>query len=208
MFIDENLTWKYHIDYIASKISRAVGIISRLRHSVPLNTLIQIYRSLIFPYTYYGIAAWGQAALVYLKKVFILQKRAFRLMFFAGNRYHVIPLFVSANVLPLNMLYFETICSLMHDISTNSAPQNICDLFTCSSDVHTYNTRFSDASNFYVNKSRLRIQLNSLSIFGAKLWNCLKPELRKLRKNLSIIKFINFCLRYLVMRMIMLMSLP
>ena len=149
---------------------------------VPLNTLIQIYRSLIFSYTYYGIAAWGQAAQAHLRKVFILQKRALRLMFFADNRSHAIPLFVSANVLPLNMLYFETVCSLMHDISTDSAPQNICDLFTCSSDVHTYNTRFSDAGNLYVNKSRLRIQLNSFSIFGAKLWNCLKPELHKLRK--------------------------
>ena len=25
-------------------------------------------------------------------------------------------------------------------------------------------------------------RLNSFSIFGAKLWNCLKPDLRKLRK--------------------------
>ena len=103
-------------------------------------------------------------------------------MFFAGNRSHAIPLFASANVVPLNMLYFETICSLMHDISTNSAPQNICDLFTCSSDLHTYNTRFSEAGNIYINKSRLTIQLNSFSIFGAKLSNCLKPDLRKLRK--------------------------
>ena len=110
----------------------------------------------------------------------MLQKRALWLMFFAGNRSHAIPLFVSANVLPLNMLYFETVRSLMHDISTNSAPQNICDLFTCSSEVHTYNTRFPDAGNFYVHKSRLRIQLNLFFIFGAKLWNCLKPELRKL----------------------------
>ena len=102
-----------------------------------------------------------------MKKVFILQKRALRLMVFAGNRSHAICLFVSANVLPLNMLYFETVCSLMHDISTNSAPQNICGVFTCSSDVNTYNTTFSDAGNFYVNKSRLRIQLNSFSIFGA-----------------------------------------
>ena len=78
------------------------------------------------------------------------------------------------NALPLNMLYFETVCSLMHDISTNSTPQNICDLFTCSSDLHAHITRFSDAGNLYINKSRLRIQLNSFSIFGAKLWNCLK----------------------------------
>ena len=96
-------------------------------------------------------------------------------MFFAGNRSHAIPLFVSANVLTLNMLYFETVCSLVHDISTISAPQNICDLFTCSSDLHTHNTRFSDAGNLYINKTKL-------SIFGAKLWNCLKPDLRKLRK--------------------------
>ena len=85
MLINKNLTWQYHIDYIASKISGVVGIISRLRHSVPLNTLIQDYHSLIFPYTPYGIAAWGQAAQVYLRKVFILQKRALRLMFFAGT---------------------------------------------------------------------------------------------------------------------------
>ena len=102
-------------------------------------------------------------------------------MFFAGNRFHAIPLFVSAHVLPLNMLYFETI-SLMHDISPDSVRKIICELSTGSSDVHSHNTRFSDAGNLYVNKSRLSIRLNSFSIFGAKLWNCLKPELRKLRK--------------------------
>ena len=51
--MDKNMTWKYHIDYIASKISRVVVIIARLRHSAPLNTLIQIYLSLSFAYTYY-----------------------------------------------------------------------------------------------------------------------------------------------------------
>ena len=80
------------------------------------------------------------------------------------------------------MSRFETVCSLVHDTSTNSVPQNICDLFTRASDVHSYNTRFSDVGNLYVNKSRLTIRLNSLSVFGAKLWNCLKPDLRKLRK--------------------------
>ena len=90
-------------------------------------------------------------------------------MFFAGNRSHAIPLFVSTNVLSLNMLYFEAVCSLLHNISSNSAPQNNCDLFTSSSDFHSCNTRFSDVGNLYVNKSRLSIRLNSLSIFGPKL---------------------------------------
>lgn len=97
------------------KISRIVRIIAWLRYSVPLNTLIQIYCSLNFPHTYYGIAAWGQAAQVYLRKIFISQKRALRLMFFAASRSHAIPLFVSLNVLPLNMLHFEAIISLIEN---------------------------------------------------------------------------------------------
>ena len=48
--------------------------------------------------------------------------------------------------------------------------------------VHSYNARFSDVGNLHVNISRMSIRLNSLSIFGAKLWDCLKPDLRKLRK--------------------------
>ena len=49
-------------------------------HCVSLNTLIQIYRSLIFLFTSYGIAAWGQAVQIDLRKILIiLQKRALRL---------------------------------------------------------------------------------------------------------------------------------
>ena len=59
------------------------------------------------------------------------------------------------------MTRFETECSYVHDTSTNSAPQNISDLFNRASDVHSYNTRFSDVGNLYVNKSRLSIRINS-----------------------------------------------
>ena len=36
---DKNLTWKQHFNYSNEKISKKVGIIARLRHFVPLNTL-------------------------------------------------------------------------------------------------------------------------------------------------------------------------
>ena len=48
VIIDQHLSWKHHINYIALKISRNIGIISRLRHFVPLKTLLSIYNSLIF----------------------------------------------------------------------------------------------------------------------------------------------------------------
>ena len=57
VLIDENVSWKYHIAHIASKISKTIGIIASLRHFVPLNTLHHIYISLIQPYLLYGIVA-------------------------------------------------------------------------------------------------------------------------------------------------------
>ena len=110
-----NFKLKYHIDYIASKISRAFGIIARLRHSVPLNTLIQIYRSLIFPYTYHGIAAWGQTAHVYLRKVFILQERALPLMFFAhGN---LDSFMIHMNTVIEKILHENKYCAILGDFN-------------------------------------------------------------------------------------------
>ena len=86
VIVDGNLTWKYHIDNIASKISKTIGIITRLRYFVPLSTLQNIYRCLILPYITYSIAVWGQAANKYLSKILILQKRAIRLMNFKTNK--------------------------------------------------------------------------------------------------------------------------
>jgi hypothetical protein len=59
VIIDSSLTWKYHVDNIASKISKSIGIITRLRHFVPLSTLLSIYQCLILPYITYGIIVWG-----------------------------------------------------------------------------------------------------------------------------------------------------
>ena len=39
------------------------------------------------------------------------------------------------------MLYFKLSSNLMLDIITNSAPQNICNLFNSTKDIHQYNTR-------------------------------------------------------------------
>ena len=49
ILIDKNLTWKTHIDNIATKISKTVGLIAKLRHFVPFLTLLNVYQSLIMP---------------------------------------------------------------------------------------------------------------------------------------------------------------
>ena len=184
VLIDSHLSCRYHIDYISSKISKGVGIIARLRHLVSTSTLLKIYGSLIEPYIFYGLIAWGQAANSSLKKKgIILQKWALRLMYFSDRRIHAIPLFVRFGVLPLNMLYFKYSAILMHDISNNRAPSNISELFVRSNMIHSHYTRFSASGNFYVQRSRLNQLLLSFSSSGVRIWNKIPLTLREQHKD-------------------------
>jgi len=128
--IDQHLSWKHHISYIALKISRNIGIILRLRHFVALKTLLSIYNSLISPSISYGVIAWGQASKSYFEKILILQKRAVHLMYFLPFRMHAIPYF--ANILPIIMLYFKLSSVLMLDITINSAPHYLQSFYFCT----------------------------------------------------------------------------
>ena len=182
VLIDSNLSWKYHIGHITSKISKTVGIIARLRYYVPTSVLLRIYQSLIFPYLSYGIVVWGHAAQTYINQILVLQKRALRLIYFTPYRSHAIPLFISSNTIPINMLYFKCVSILMHDVFNKQTPCNISSLFICSNELHNYNTRFSLAGNHYIKYSRCNHLLKSFSRLGAKIWNSIPQELRKVPK--------------------------
>ena len=152
VLIDDHLSWKYHIDHIATKISKTVGIIARLRHFIPFSILTNLYRSLILPYLSYGIVAWGRAAKshIHVSKLLILQKRALRLMYFADKQQHAIPIFLDSNFLPIQMIYFEKTASLMHGVSNRIAPVLIMKLFTKTEDVHSYNTRSAFTAEIFM----------------------------------------------------------
>ena len=94
ILIDKNLNWKAHIDLVALRISKTIGIIAKLRHYVPLSIIVKLYQSLIFPFLSYGISSWGQASQSTQDKLLLLQKRAIRFMNFSPKCEHAIPFFV------------------------------------------------------------------------------------------------------------------
>ena len=116
--------------YSVTKISKNVGLIAKLRHSVPPPILSNIYNSLIHPYLTYGLAAWGQACKTYLNKIL-------RLLYFADWHDHAIPLFLEANynVLPITFLYYESVSTLMYDIIDGKVSANTLNLFKKTSNL-------------------------------------------------------------------------
>ena len=73
VLIDSHLSGKFHVDYVASKLSKIVGIIARLRHFVTFYSLPRIYESLMFPFLKYGLIASGQAAQTHLNNCYSLK---------------------------------------------------------------------------------------------------------------------------------------
>ena len=51
---DANLTWKSHIDELCLKLSKTVGIVSKMRYYVNIDVLKMLYNSLIYPFFTYG----------------------------------------------------------------------------------------------------------------------------------------------------------
>lgn len=61
VLLDDTVSFKHHISYVRSRISRSNGIIAKLRHFLTLSQMRQLYYSIIYPYISYGILAWGSA---------------------------------------------------------------------------------------------------------------------------------------------------
>ena len=163
---------------MALKISKAIGIIARLRHFLPASVLLNIYNSLIHPYLSYGLVVWDQTSKTNLDKILLLQKRTQRLIYFSNNSEHAIPLFLRSNIPPIDMLCYKSVALLMHDINNDLAPRNLKNLFTRLASIHSCNTRAAAAGKFNVIHSRTKQQNQSFSNFRARIWNKI-PELVK-----------------------------
>ena len=92
---------------IAIKISKINGILHKLKYIFPKEILLIIYKSLIVLHLNYGLLLWG----VNLKNIFLLQKKAIRLVTHSSYTSHTEQIFNENGLLnlvmfPLNKLKF------------------------------------------------------------------------------------------------------
>ena len=158
------------------------------------------------PYLSYGICVWGSAAKSYISKLPVLQK--LRLIYIASSEAHAIPLFIQSKISPVNMIYFDTVANLMHDIWKGLAPSPIRALFTRSNEIHGYNTRHAAKGNYVRKEVKLEIFKRPFSRTGAMLWNQISPNWRDLSKPILRKQSVDFYLRPFQVGMTMLKPTP
>ena len=77
--IDQHLNWNEHIKNIIPKLSRAIGVLSKICHYVPKFLLKTIYYSIFNSHLIYACQVWGQNENC-LKKLSSLQNKAIRII--------------------------------------------------------------------------------------------------------------------------------
>ena len=79
--IDENLTWRPHLDNLKKKLACSLGALFRIKDSVPKALHKTLYHSLFESHLNYGISVWGSQSHTVLQELFTLQKKCIRTEF-------------------------------------------------------------------------------------------------------------------------------
>ena len=104
------------------------------------SVLKSLYYSLFNAHMSYGISLWGIANKSYLQKVFLLQKKAIRIVTQSEYLENTSPLFKTSQILKLDDLYFLQLSSLMWDYDHDTIPPSLKIWFNVPN--HKYGTRF------------------------------------------------------------------
>ena len=118
VLIQENLSWKTHVNYISNRVSKAVAILSKLKHYLPKYALMIIFNSLCLSHISYALSVWGAAPKTITNRIFKLQKKGIRHVCNAKYNAHTQPLFKSNKILQINELFKLQCHEIMHKRNT------------------------------------------------------------------------------------------
>ncbi len=138
IYMDEFLSWRYHVAHINTKISRALFAIKQTKNILPKESLKTLYFALIQPHINYGILAWGNSNATTLKKTITLQKRAIRLLNKASYNSHTDPLFRQSKILKVSDLYEHQVALFMHDYCMNKVPMSFDGIYKKNHGTQNY----------------------------------------------------------------------
>ena len=92
VIIDKKITWKDHINYLAGKVSRAIGMMVKAKKYLGKEALLTLYYSFVYPYLTYCNHIWGATYISNLKKLIKLQNRIVMVIFNVKYRENADPL--------------------------------------------------------------------------------------------------------------------
>ena len=174
ILIDNKLNWGDQIRSVNLKLSKGIGLLAKIRHYVPKNTLRSLYFTFINPHIDYNILNWGMASVSNLDSISKKIKKAVRIMAFKNSDDPTIPLFKEFKILPLESFIDLRFGKFIWKLMNNELPDCLISHF-----------RGNNRTLFSLQNPRLENSKRFVTYAGSKLWNEDIPMCIKQKKSLK-----------------------
>ena len=78
VIVDDKLSWAPHIKTLKTKMSRYVGIMYKIKNSLPIQARLQIFHSFVQSHINFCSLIWGFASRSHIESLFVNQKKGMR----------------------------------------------------------------------------------------------------------------------------------
>ena len=192
IYIDCHLNWSVHANILSTKLSRAIGMLSKIRHYVSADLLRTIYFSIFNSLITYGCQIWGQITNQHICRLIRLQNKAIRVINFANFRDHSLPLYSASNILKITDTIKMQNFLFVYDDLYGQLPNALSNTFVLSSNRHNYNTRSAKRNTVTIPRVRTKVYgLRSIKFQSSYIWNFMVnnfPQFTLLNKSRNICK--------------------
>ena len=116
--IQENLSWKLHMETIIGKLRACTGVVRRVKHLFDHKTLLLLYHSLIRCHTNYCITTWCNGNKSLVSKIQRQENKFIRLVFGLKNTDSVKNILQHEKLLSVEQTFFTETALFMHRYKT------------------------------------------------------------------------------------------
>jgi hypothetical protein len=178
--IDSNLSFLSHCKDIARKLSRSNGMLSKIRHFVNLETLLNIYHAIFGSHLRYACQVWGQSHQQTLIRLSHLQNKALKIIHFKNNNFNSNVLYLTSKILKLSDYIQLLNCQFVWNHQHNNLPLTFINFFSKNANTR-YHLRSNSNLNLSISKHRSHnYGHKSIKYQSIKTWNNLPYELKAL----------------------------
>ena len=166
VYIDQELKWQTHIEYLCKIVSRNLFLLKKLKLYVNPDARKLFFQAHCLSHISYASTVWCNAGEVHIKKINSLHRRGIKLI--SDSQIPTDEKFTELNILTLHKQFTYHVALLIFKILHSHAPFYLNDLLTKSHNQ-------GRSIKLLLPLPRIDLFKTSLAFCGSKVWNSLPP---------------------------------
>jgi hypothetical protein len=144
ILFDEYLSFSQHLMYVHSKVSKSLFLLNRSKHFLSKFALRLLYFASVHSHLMYCPIILSMACKTQLNRLFVIQKKALRIICGENFHAHTAPLFLDNCILPLDLIIVQAKLLFMHSVKYEYCPKSFLNVFVRNNNYENpvYETRY------------------------------------------------------------------